>query len=72
MLLGHRSWDGYPIEVIYEGNMFIGNGHAPLSEHVLPAGRFKDNFFTNIPALPEALQEQTDMMPPQVGLMKNE
>ena len=72
MLLGHRSWDGYPIEVIYEGNLFVGNGQAPLSEHVLPAGRFKDNFFTNIPALPEALQEQTDMMPHQVGFMKNE
>lgn len=70
MLLGHRSWDGYPIEVYYEGNMFIGNGQARLSEHVLPAGKFHNNFFTKIPDLPEKLEKQTTVLPRQDKFLK--
>jgi hypothetical protein len=52
--------------VIYESNLFIGNGQAPLSEHVLPAGRFQNNFFTKPPNLPEKLKSQTSILPEQL------
>lgn len=57
-MLGHRDWDGLPREVTYEGNLFVGNGLAYFGHQVLPAGRFNNNFFINIPNLPKELKDQ--------------
>jgi len=60
-VLGHRDWDGLPLEVTYEGNLFVGNGLAHFGHQVLPGGAFKNNFFINIPNLPEELKEQQSL-----------
>jgi hypothetical protein len=55
-VLGHRDWDGLPVEVNYENNLFVGNGTAYFDQDVIKGGQFKDNFFINIRDLPQALQ----------------
>ena len=55
-ILGHRDWDGLPVEVNYENNLFVGNGTAYFDKDVMQGGNFKDNFFINVVDLPEALQ----------------
>jgi len=60
-ILGHRNWEGFPYSVTYKNNLFIGNGKAVISEPeaVLEAGTFKNNFFVNIPNLPEELSKES-------------
>ncbi|MEM1134954.1 MAG: right-handed parallel beta-helix repeat-containing protein [Bacteroidota bacterium] len=60
-VLGHRSWDGFPLEVIYNNNLFIGNGKAKFGEHVLPAGKFEHNLFLNVPNLPKELKQDNNL-----------
>jgi len=60
-VLGHRNWDGFPIEVTYRNNLFIGNGLTKFGENLLEAGIFNKNLFLNIPDLPEKLQQQNTL-----------
>ncbi len=55
-ILGHRDWDGLPVEVNYKNNLFVGNGIAYFDKDVMQGGRFKDNFFINVRGLPDALK----------------
>jgi hypothetical protein len=61
-ILGHRNWEGFPHEVTYRNNLFVGNGKAGIVEadEVLRTGTFEGNLFINVPHLPPALQDQTD------------
>jgi hypothetical protein len=61
-MLGHRNWEGFPHEVTYRNNLFVGNGRAGIVEadEVLRTGTFEGNLFINAPHLPPSLQDQTD------------
>lgn len=69
-VLGHRNWDGYPLDVKYTNNLFIGNGIAFLDKNVLPAGTFRDNFFINIADLPEKLMEENNKVSNYFGKLQ--
>lgn len=58
-ILGHRNWEGFPHSVSYRNNLFVGNGKAIISEvdAVLEAGTFENNFFINVPNVPDKLNE---------------
>ncbi|WP_157638019.1 right-handed parallel beta-helix repeat-containing protein [Flexithrix dorotheae] len=60
-ILGHRSWDGLPKDVNYKGNIFVGNGLAYFGYEIIPAGKFENNFFINIPNLPEELKQENNL-----------
>ena len=57
--MGHRNWEGFPHSVIYRNNLFAGNGKAVISElnAVMKAGKFENNFFINVPNLPNELNQ---------------
>ncbi|WP_319501301.1 right-handed parallel beta-helix repeat-containing protein [uncultured Draconibacterium sp.] len=61
-ILGHRNWEGYPHSVNYKNNLFVGNGKAVIAQNeaILKAGTFENNFFINVPNLPQGLNNKTD------------
>ena len=59
-LLGHHDWQGRPIAVVYRGNVFVGNGRAPVEPSVVDAGRFDGNLFIDVPNLPAEIEAQTN------------
>ena len=61
-ILGHRNWEGFPVSATYRGNVFIGNGFSGLSnpDQILEASHFENNFFINVPGLPDALKGECD------------
>lgn len=61
-MLGHRNWEGFPHDVTYRNNLFVGNSKAgiPELEEVIRTGTFEGNLFINVPHLPEELQNQTN------------
>lgn len=57
VLMGHHDWQGLPEDVLYRGNLFVGNGKAEIESSVLQGGRFVENLVLNVPNLPsEALE----------------
>ncbi len=59
-ILGHRNWEGYPHSVTYRNNLFVGNGKAIVAEDkaVWDAGIFENNFFINVPNIPDELKNE--------------
>jgi hypothetical protein len=55
VLMGHHDWQGLPRDVVYRGNIFVGNGNAKVEPSVLRGGKFEGNLFVNVPELPDGV-----------------
>jgi len=52
VMLGFVDWQGVPRDILFLGNLFVGNGKAKVMANVVAAGRFEDNLFVHVPDLP--------------------